>query len=370
MIARNITRTTLLAAVEAAGALVSPKSDKPILTCVRLSATPEGIRVFGSGAAGSIDTAIVAEVEQPGEVAIDAKLLITTLRSAGGGTVTIDGDAGQKIRISSSLSTQRIVSMEVDGMPGGPSFEGADSFTMEASAFALALDRVRSTIPQADNRYGLAGVSFDGDTDGHLRLAATDGNRLTWAGTPYTGTLPRILRDRHLTPVYIVPTLAALAELGLPMVFNVGERVIEVRAGTTVLRYRVSEAEFPDYRQVIPATFKRVTFVERDELAAAVKRVGHLVATDDHHSARMVITADGLKLSTRKLDAGDAETEIACDLSGDPITTGVNLRYLSEALATIPSGRVRIRMGDVLSPIEITQDGVDAMWIVMPIRLG
>jgi DNA polymerase-3 subunit beta len=148
-----------------------------------------------------------------------------------------------------------------------------------------------------------------------------------------------------------------------------GERAALVRFPGVMLHLRLLEADFPDYRQVLPTGFKRRVLVERDVFQESLRRVS-VFATDNSHSVRFAFGPDGLVLTARKLDAGDAREELPCELSGEPITMGFNARFVQDVLSILPGGRVVIDLGDTLSPCIIrAHEDEDALFVIMPVRL-
>ena len=126
--------------------------------------------------------------------------------------------------------------------------------------------------------------------------------------------------------------------------------------------------DFPDYRQVLPTTFKRTAIFNRDELAQAIQAVAPLAA-DASHTVRMVFSDDGVILSARKLDAGDARVECAVEWRGEALTIGINATFVAQALAVMPGERATWKMGDALSPVMVEADGCAARMVLMPVRL-
>ena len=130
-----------------------------------------------------------------------------------------------------------------------------------------------------------------------------------------------------------------------------------------------SEGEFPDYRQVLPTSWKRQVIVEAQALADACKRVA-VMASGRNSLVQFEFTSDRLVLSSRNVDAGDAREEVPTELAGPPLTTGFNVKYVLDVLSATRTARLTMELGEALDPCVIRADGRDdCLFIIMPMRL-
>lgn len=356
-------RSTLLALCAKAAAAASRDRNKPILCALLLVARDGKLSVTGTDTGHSLTTTGLVNVEEPGDVAIPVETLLGALKAANADIVTLATTKPGRVALTGRGVAYTLNSLDAADYPPPPSLEGGASFRVDGAALAAALGRMRASIAPPENRYGLGGAYLEGN-DGVLRLVATDGNRLAWAECSVTGDL-RPSR-RSILPGSAVPLLLASAE-GVVTV-TLAERAAEVATATDVIRLRMLEADFPDYRGVLPTSHKRRVLVDRDALILAIKQVSPM-ATDGASSVKCSMGDDGLVLDSRSLDRGDARAEVEADVAGEPIVVGFNARYMLDALGACPVGRVRLDLVDALGPIQITAGDVAASWVVMPVRL-
>jgi DNA polymerase-3 subunit beta len=148
-----------------------------------------------------------------------------------------------------------------------------------------------------------------------------------------------------------------------------GDRAAVVQYPGVLVHLRLLEADFPDYRQVLPASFKRRVIVERDALREALRRVS-VLATDATNSVRFQFGPDGLQLSARKADTGDGKEDVQVELQGEPISMGFNARFVIEVLSAMQGSRVALELGEALAPCILRDlDDDNALFVVMPVRL-
>lgn len=361
----RIPRNTLSAAL--ALGVVEKRSTTPILSSVLIQASPAGVRLTTTDKAMTLAIEVEADVAAAGEIAVDSDTLTSVVRALPDGIVDLRlGDAG-RLLVSAGRSQMKLSAFAAADFPVTPPIEDARAMTMDAADLARVLDQVLFSIAPEENRYGLNGAHVE-KVGEIARFVSTDGNRLSWSEAPFTGELG-IGRKMLLPRKGAVAIGKLLASTTGPVKLEFGPRACVFTAPRRSLSIRLLEADFPDYRQVLPTSSKRTVTLDRAELAAAVKATS-IFATDGAHSMRFAFTADSLVLSARKLDAGDARNEVGCDLRGEPVTLGVNCRFLLEVLEVVQGPTVTMEIGDVLSPIVVKDPAqTTALFVVMPVRI-
>ena len=148
-----------------------------------------------------------------------------------------------------------------------------------------------------------------------------------------------------------------------------GERSATFSTEGLTLMVRLVDGEFPDYRAVLPANFKRQVQVNGSQLSDALRRVS-IVASDRNHSVRFAFETDRLVLTAQNVDLGDAREEVPMEMNGEALFTGFNARYFQDILTATRCERIQLEMGDALDPCIVrVPDRDDCLFVVMPMRL-
>lgn len=368
-----ISRDTFIQALSRVSGFVDKKGGtSSILASVLLQADASGVRYTGTGQGLTLLGHVPAQVSRPGEAAVDASNLLTIVKAVAGDTVHCTLVDGQRVEVRAGSSTFKLASQPGSEFPVTPPLDQSRSLKIAADALARVLDQTLFSVAGEDNRYGLNGAHFeqvaapDGGT--LLRVVATDGNRLSWSQAPFTGELA-ITRKSLVPRKGLAEVRRLLDGVKSDVEIAFGERAAVVHLDDCTIHMRLLEADFPDYRQVLPTAFKRKAVVTRFDLAEALKRV-LIFAQDSSRSVKFAFNEDTITLSSRKLDAGESREDVRMDLTGDPITMGFNGRFLQEVLTVVPSDRVVLELGDTLSPCLVrSPDSPDALFVVMPVRL-
>ena len=371
-----IQRDELIRALSRVQGIIEKRSTTPILSAVLLQAHEGGLRITAADKAMTFVGNFAATVNVPGEVAVDAANAFSVARVLASDVVAVTLGDNHRLDLRCGKSYYKLAGQAPGDFPPTPGLETPGQLTMQAADLRLIIDQTWFSIAPDDNRYGLNGAHLDvvSVKDGvkALRMVGTDGNRLSWAQGPFEGTLG--IGKRLLLPRKPLAEVRKMLDgLSGPVQIGFGERSAVVRFEGAVVHMRLLEAEFPSYKEVLPTTFKRRVIVDREVFIEGLKRVS-IFASDGSHSVRFAFSAEGLVLTARKLDAGDAREEVPVELQGEPLTMGFNAKFVQDVLAAIPSARVVLELGEALSPCilkphEDDPQSVNALFVVMPVRL-
>jgi len=373
-----IQRDVLLPALLRGAAIAPKKGSNAVDSCILLSAYEGGLRVTATDKAMTYVGNFSANVENFGEVAIDAANALQVAKVLPNDVVSVQLGENYRVDVKCGKSAYKLAGQAAADFPPAPPLDTKGSLTIDAADLRKIIDQTWFSVAPDDNKYGLNGAHLDAvTTDGGqvLRMVGTDGNRLSWAQAPFTGTLA--IGRRMLLPRKPLAEVRKMIDgISGPVEIGFGERAAVVRFEGATVHMRLLEAEFPAYKEVLPTAFKRRVVVERARFLESLRRVS-IFATDGSHSVRFAFSSDGIVLTARKLDAGDAREEVDVKgYDGEPITMGFNATFLQEAITAAGEDDVLIRLGDGLSPAVVTpldsadvDAAPDALFVVMPVRL-
>jgi len=355
---RELSRVVVIA-----GAAVAKKSTTPITQSLRIEADKDGITVTGTDLDEVITARAACEVTKKGAIAIPAKALADMVRVLPGPDVTLKAvpDKGH-VEVKSGRTKAKLLAHSADDFPTAWDASKVKMLEVDHAAFASAVARTIIAASQDATRFNLNGIFADG---GHL--VATDGHRLARVdlGEPLSKAsviLPRKGLD-HLARVFGDPSeKISVGFLSLDKT----PTAIVIRKPGIELAARLIDGVFPDYRQIMPSKASREVKMSPKDLLSALKRVGVMVE-DKTTAASLSLDVGSLEISVVSPTAGEVTDDVAVDFDGKAIKLGINLHYLSEALASFDADVVTLRIVDELSPITIEAPGHLAL--VMPMRM-
>lgn len=364
----TISRTALLAALTSASKVVETKPTQPILGMVLFAFTPSELALSAQNPACHIALTVEASASGPHSYCIDPAPLLAALTQAGGESVTMETDGDGRVKVACGAARYRLNVLDAAEYPSPvPVGEGA-TIAIGGPALGSLLARVAPSIAPEGNKYGLCGVFMEHSAETGLRLVSTDANRLTYDEAPATinGGLPR----RGLIPVAVVKMIAMLAGLTAGDVsLVIEERSIQATAPGVTIIGRMLEADFPDYRSVLPTgSGKGMAVFNVADLMRAVKSVAPL-AGGESKDVTFALSSDGLTLKSAKVDAGSAEVACPCEWNGEPIAFGMNATFIVTLLSVVAGDRVTVDVFGALMPT-IWRDGGVGRFVLMPLRLS
>lgn len=371
----TIDRIPLLSALSAAQGVVERKPSNPALSQVLIETTPGGIRITATDTTTTLISERPCAVTEPGAVAVDAAQLFASLKALSGSVVTLRTASlhtpyDQRLSVASGPAEHNLLIGAVDDYPPTPVVKDRATLTLPGPVLARLISEVVPAISTDDKRYGLNGVHaeevVDPDGANRLRFVSTDGSRLNYSEAPYEGRFG--VGRKMLIPRKLLSEARKLIDAA-PWSLSFGERTAILSCEGTTLIGRLIEGEFPEYRQVLPASFKRKVVVESKRLSEALKTV-RVMANDRNHLVRFSFEADRLVLTVQSADAGDARCEVAIELWGSPLLTGFNLTFFQDILTAANPERLTLELGEALDPCIVrADDRDDCLFVVMPMRL-
>lgn len=343
-------------------------AEKP--TVVTVAAHETTIRLTATSRVGTMSVTI------PGDASGEGSCLLRNLRTASGAlTGALGLDLTRGVRFVLDDGDYAVSQHEPVFEPMSP----PETTWTAPDWFREAIGRVVHAIAPEDNRYGLSGLCVDRSKEGTV-LVATDGNRLAvartdgpalpkpgdaWEVPPSTPAVPR--KTHGLLPRVMAQ---AIVDSSGPLAFGWNDRVVTCVGDGWRLTMRMADAEFPAWRQVIPASWAWTVTLDRDVFARGLRRV--LPVASLRHDCEIVcsVVPGAWRLEAKREEAR-ASVAIPCGVEGAPVPRiGFNARFLLDALTALPPGPVRMSLGTVLGPVKVESLTTSAVWhVVMPVRL-
>lgn len=355
-------------AIDVAGRAVASKSSIPALEGLLLQAAGQ-LTISGYDMKTGIRTQVDAEVTEPGEIVLKARLFSDIIRKMPNDMVTLSVDSKQMVHLHCGAADVDIPGLAAGDYPELPEVEDDQSLAMQQKILRTMIDEVAFAVSTNETRPIHTGVLFEvGARD--LTMVAVDGFRLA---------VRREAMERAEGGDFsFVAPGAALNQIKNicedtedPVEITLGKRHILFRMAQTELICRRLEGEFLDYRAAIPRKNPISVEVDTKLLAESIDRVSVVIINDKLKSpVRCVFDHDKVLLSVR---TGDGEARDVCPVDGDGqgLEIGFNNRYLLDALRYAPASNVRVELNTGVSPaIIVPKEGEENfLYMVLPVRL-
>jgi DNA polymerase-3 subunit beta len=350
--------------VQTALRAVSSRVTMPILSGLLFNAENGRLTSNGTDLEISIRAEMDADVQESGSTVVSGRLIGDVVKSLPGGEVRIE-TADRFLTVKSAAGEYRIKEMMPEDFPQIPNWEGESVLKVPAPELLLAVQQTSRASSTDEKRPVLTGSLLEKNVgEGMIRVVATDSYRLAWRDVAVTGSLGDW--EDCIIPTKTLNEVARLAGGAGPDIgMKIQEKQAMFKMDDLVVRSRLIEGQFPNYRQLMPKGERTTVKVDRDELISVVRR-----ALIFGHNLRVGVFRDHLRVNTETPEVGDSKEEIPAEVEGEEMEIGFNGTYLVDGITAVDSEKVEIKMDEPLKPSLIRPDGSEKfIYILMPVRL-
>lgn len=368
----SIPRQSLDRAIQRVLAVVSPKTTLPVLAnfLVETDKNQGTIALTATDLDMTVTTGAEAKVEEEGSVTLPAKRFAEIVRELGSADVAVSAEA-EEISVRAGKSKFKIVGIPTEEFPSLPSSDRASAFSVDSGILARMVEKVSFCTSKDETRPSLNGALWEFAADA-MGMTATDGHRL--ATFKAKGDYKSLAGKNLIIPPKALGHAVRIisAEGDGDVNVSVHENHVAFFIGTTTINSRLLEGPFPNYKQVIPKDNDKELILDREALAAAVRRVAVLADTLTHQ-VRMTLSKNKVELVVSTPDVGEAREELEASFSSDKMEVGYNANYLLDVLKHIDADEVRFTLGTavgaaIVNGVEETE-GEEYICLLMPLRL-
>ena len=360
-------KNMLVQGLNIAGRTVAQKSSLSVIEGI-LCKAGHNLSLTGYNMETAITYDIEADVADPGECILPAKLFGDIVRRLPEGPVTVVVDDSFKVSIRAGYASFTISAESAEDYPELPDVNSGRPIHIPQNKLKELISGTIFAVSENQGRPIHTGVKFE-VTDTSITTIAVDGFRLARRTFhPEEGT------GRELS--FVVPAAGLkevekiVADIEDMAAFTLGTKHILFQIGNATLVCRLLDGEFLDWRRVVPTNCPIKLVAHVSDLASSVERVGLIVSEKYKSPVRCVFSHNELLMRT-STTIGAAEDKCSIAGEGKELEIGFNVRYLADALKVIPSEEVTLELTNGLSPIVLTpvDDKFDFAYMVLPVRI-
>lgn len=364
----TVRRNDLVKELHLVQGIVERKNSIPILSNVLAEARAGELRISATDLDVSLRCGCAAEVASEGAVTLGAKKLYEIARSLPESGVRLKLLPDAWASIECDQVSFKMAGLPKEDFPSLPEARPSKGVEIPGEVLRDLISRTGFAVTAEDARYYLAGALMVIEKDG-LAMVATDGHRLAYARreTP----LKAAEAGRVLVPRKAIFELARLLEAGDSAVFQQVDNHLVFSVGGRTLSSKTIEGQFPAFERVIAVEGDKRASLEREKLAAAIRRVS-LLSSERSRAVKLSLSSGRLDLVASSPELGEARESLDVEYQGAAVEIGFNAQYLLDFLAAAGSDRVALELKDaesqgLLKPLGDAQR--DYRYVVMPMRL-
>lgn len=351
-------------ALSVAGRALSARPVLKAYDSVLLTANRDALTVTASDGIMRMTVTVYAVVDEPGEMALDGKLIAECVRKLNGAETTIE-EKGHIALVRSGKCKTQIALQNAEDYPAETKGKGKPvTVTVPGLPLKQCIEYVQFAVSNDKSRKILTGILLE-LADGKLRTVGLDGFRLAKREVDCGETE---------TPVRVVLPKAGAMELAR-MLTDDGEAELtldDISLTANVDNCRLTMAtltgEYIDYKRIIPDSSTTLAKVNAGELKDCCERAQLMAKQGKNNRIRLEFQDNRIALSS-SADVGDVYDETDCDLQGDGLRIAFNDKYLMEALKAEGTDEVEIGMRSPVSACTIRNlNDEGTLQLLLPVR--
>jgi DNA polymerase-3 subunit beta len=360
-------RDNLARGLSIVGGAVPSRATLPVLQNVLLSTVDGWLQLAATDLEVGITCRVSAKVEAEGATTVPAKLLSQFVSSLPSEQVSM--------ALSERTMTLALQCGGFDAKIRGiaatefPVFAAADgqSITLDVQLFRGMIEQVIYACEKGIARPVLSGVYLDLRADG-LTLAACDGYRMGVCRTA-------LASEFSATAILPSDAMRELVRVSkgmsgeLTIVFVTGNRVL-FRLGDIEIGVQTIDGVYPAYEQLIPKAHTTRAVVDTAALAGIVRAVGLFRGDRKYISLQVDPTEQRLILSAESSEMGANTCVLPASVDGEAVFLNLNIWYLPEALAALPTAELSISANGDKEAVLIEPVGGSARHMLMPMHVA
>jgi DNA polymerase-3 subunit beta len=357
-------RIILANAINGVSKAVTQRSSIPVLEGILMKAEGFNLTLTGYDLEMGITTNIEANVLEPGEAVLSAKLLGDMVRRLSSEMVEIDSKENGATTIKGGITEFDIMSLNPADYPDLPNPGADQTLDLPTADLQEIVDTTLFAVAQDDKKPAHTGALFVIE-ESKLTTVALDGYRLAIIEKP-------VMAAKSIQIIIPAKTLAEVVKL-----FDNEDEVIHISANRRFVVFstaqytvisRLIEGEFLDYKRVIPEGYKTRVTVDVRDFINTIERAS-LIITERLKNPLRILFEDGHIIVRCQTTLGKVVDELPAVVEGDAVEIGFNNRYLLDALRYSRCDKLVFEISGPLSPVKVLpKDGGDFLFLVLPVR--
>ena len=358
-------QSELLFGINTVSKAVPSKSSMTILECILFTADENGIKLTANDMELGVETYIEGEVEEAGEVAVEAKIISNLIRSYSEDDFIINSDEDNIVHIECGKSKIDINGRSTEEFVLLPELEKSNP--IEISQFSLK-ELIRQTIfsiSDNDTNKIMTGELFEIKND-QFKVVSLDGHRIS--------VRKITLKNSYSDNSVIVPgkTLNELSKI-IPgdvdkdVSIYLCENHVIFEYGTVKVVSRIIEGKYFNIDQMISNDFETKIDVNKKELLEVINRATLLVKEGDKKPIVFNIRDNTATLSIIS-SIGSMNDDIDIDKSGKDIDIGFNPKFMIDALRVIDDENVTVYFVNPKAPCIIKNEEGSYLYLILPVN--
>jgi DNA polymerase III subunit beta len=371
-----VSNDVLLKNLQSINNVIATNTSLPILETFLFELQEESLLVTASDMETSIRAEIpVTMVENPGKIAIPARILVETLKTFPAIPITISAEDSANplnIEIIAGEGRYKLAGYDPADYPKRPDMNSSDSVIMTSEVISKAISKTIFATISDMLRPAMTGIYWE-INESFANFVGTDAHRLVrykrkdiTSAKPINFILPKKTSN-------ILKNILSVTDENVTVEYNSINASFSF--GNFHLICRLIDQKYPNYEAVIPTQNPNKLIVNRIELINSLKRAT-IYANQSTHQVRFIINGQLLTLKAEDIDfANEAVESIPCNYDGSDMEIGFNAKFIIEMLQNLDDETVIFELSEakragLILPSDTANTNEEILMLVMPVMIA
>ena len=363
----SCSRTNLLNSIQTVSRAVSTKSTMSIIECILIDAGSDEIKLTANNMELAIETMLDGETEEPGIVALEAKILQDIIRHLPDDEVTLSTDETYLTTIRCGKAKFNIIGKKGDDFPRLPEVKKDNPFVISQMTLKDVVRQTIFSIAENDNNKVMSGELLEVKNN-ELKLVSLDGHRISIRKLE--------LKNEHDDIKVIIPgkalnevskIIAGDTEKDIQLFFT--DKHVLFEFDQTIIVSRIIEGEYFNINQMLSNDYETKVDINKKDLLGCIERATLLVKEGDKKPIIISITDGDMELKINSA-IGSMNENIEIEKEGEDIVIGFNPKFLIDALRVIDDETITLYIVNPKAPCTIKNVEESYIYLILPVNFN
>ncbi len=350
-------------ALQRVNSIIASRTMLPVLSNVLMEAGDESLTLTTTDLEIRISTSIPAQVAEKGRTTVNARKLFSLVSCFSGKDVELTSDENNHMNIVCNTSKFKLLGLDAADFPEESLFDEVRKIQISESEFKKMVSSISYAVSPDDSRKALTGI-FMSVSENIITAVATDGKRLA-----VQESVPESISGTAgdcIIPLKSSNEVRRLLDGNGSMLIRIGEKQCEFSTANFKLTTKLIEGNYPNYKAVLPASFKQQIEIDSAKLTEKISMVSQILS-DSSSYVIMSFDSNILKIQASSTDIGEGSDIVEVEYAAEPLEISFNPNFLLDCLKNTSSDKIIFKVNDALTPVLLEgQSGF--LYVIMPIR--
>ena len=371
----SIETAKLIDVLDIATRFVAKNATLPILQNIYFKASIDTLLLRATDMEKYIEIELPCTVKAEGAITVNAKMFSDIMKTIEEKDVEFSVDAkSQVMTIKSAKDNFEINGISASEYVALPEVPKDNTITLDSQTFAEGISKVEYAVTEKNFSPVLTGVLLK-IKDEKIIFVGTDSFRLA------EYKINSSLKDSDFSLIVPKMTMNDIQKIAEYAIANESDE-FQIQYSENLIAFQVAikdlkilatslliQGNFPEYdrEEIMPRSFNTKVMVDKNLCEKAIRKIG-ILTRDINNYIQIETSKDSVIISSGKTDKGAGTTTIPAIIEGEPVTLGINGKYITDFIRIIKGDEMHMHIVDSQKPM-ILQDKDDASYryVVRPL---